>query len=105
MEKNVEIRRGLFQGHSLSPLLFVLSMIPLSASSKRMNAGYKWDEKEGRVNYLMLMDNVKLFGKNGKQVDSFVNTRHIFNTAIVMEFRFEKCGVLTLKRGKIVECD
>ena len=27
---NVEIRRGIFQGHSLSPLLFVLYMVSLS---------------------------------------------------------------------------
>ena len=26
----VEIKRGIFQGHSLSPLVFVLALIPLS---------------------------------------------------------------------------
>ena len=57
-------------------------MIPLSAISKRMNAGYEWDKKECRVNHLMFMDDVKLYSKNEKQLDSLVNTCHILSTDI-----------------------
>ena len=35
---DVEVNRGIFQGGSLSPLLFVLSMFPLSLILRKVNA-------------------------------------------------------------------
>ena len=37
----VNVTRRIFQGDSLSPLLFVLSMVPLSLILKKVNACYK----------------------------------------------------------------
>ena len=37
----VDIRRGICQGDSLSPLLLVLCMIPLTWLLRRANAGYQ----------------------------------------------------------------
>ena len=36
----VEIRRGIFQGDSLSPLVFVLALIPLSLILRKAKAAY-----------------------------------------------------------------
>ena len=41
----VNVKMGIFQGDSLSPLLFVLSMVPLSLILKMVNACYKWGTK------------------------------------------------------------
>ena len=42
----VNVKKGIFQADSLSPLLFVLSMVPLSLILKKVNACYKWGKKE-----------------------------------------------------------
>ena len=48
---------------------------------------------------------LKLFGKSYEQIDSLVQTVHTFSTDIGMEFGIKKCGVLILKRGKIVKME
>ena len=49
------------------------------------------------------MDDLKLFVKNEDQIDSLVNTVKIFSEDIKMEFGLPKCGVLIMKRGKVVK--
>ena len=46
----VNVRRGIFQGDSLLPLLFVLSMVPLSLILKKVNLCYKW----GKTKYKLI---------------------------------------------------
>ena len=41
----VNVERRIFQGDSLSPLLFALSMVSLSLILKRVNACYKWERR------------------------------------------------------------
>ena len=50
------------------------------------------------------MDDLKLFGKNEKQVDTLVNIVRIFSNDIGMEFEISKCAVLIMKRGKLCTC-
>ena len=51
------------------------------------------------------MDDLKLYSKSEEQIDSLIQTTYIFSTDIRMEFGIRKCGVLVLKRGRIVRCD
>ena len=101
----VDVKRGIFQGDSLSPLLFVLCMVPLSLILRKINAYYEWGKKEYKLNHLLYMDDLKLFAKSEEQIDILVRTVHIFSTDIGMEFGMKKCGILTMKRGKVVKCD
>ncbi|XP_047488218.1 uncharacterized protein LOC125038695 [Penaeus chinensis] len=102
---DVDVKRGIFQGDSLSPLLFVLSMIPLSSLLRKVNVCYEWGTKEYKLNHLLFMDDLKLYSKSEEQIDSLIQTTHIFSNDIGMEFGIKKCGVLVLKRGKIVRCE
>ena len=95
----VRIKRGIFQGDSLSPLLFVLALIPISLVLREVKAGYNLGDSKGKVNHLLFMDDLKLYGQNEKQVDSLVNTVRIFSKDIGMEFGISKCAVLIMKRG------
>ena len=49
------------------------------------------------------MDDLKLFGKNQDQIDSVVQTVNIFDEDIGVQFGLNKCGVLVLKKGKVVK--
>ena len=101
----IDVKRGIFQGDSLSPLLFVLSMVPLSLILRKVNACYEWGKKEYKLNHLLFMDDFKLFAKNEEQIDTLVGTVHVFSTDIGMEFGMRKCGILTMKRGKVVRSE
>ena len=101
----INIRRGIFQGDCLSPLLFVLALIPLSIVLGRVKAGYDLASRKGLLNYLLFMANFKLYGKNEKQVDTLINTVRVFSSDIAMEFGISKCAVLVMKRGKVSKCE
>ena len=47
------------------------------------------------------MDDLKLFAKSKNQIDSLVQTVHIFSEDIGMQFGIKKCGVLVMERGKV----
>ena len=51
------------------------------------------------------MDDLKLYAKSEEQKNSLVRTVYVFSTDIGMEFGIKKCGILTMKRGKIVKSE
>ena len=101
----VNIRRGIFQGDSLSPLLFVMSLIPLSLVLRKVKAGYNLGSGNGTVNHLLFMDDLKVYGKNENQVDTLVQTVRVVSSDMGMEFGISKCAMLVMKKGKIVSCE
>ena len=102
---NVKIRRGTFQGDSLSPLLFVLVMIPLTLVLRQTKASYELKKGGKKINHSQFMDDLKLFAKNEDQINKLVNIVRIFLEDIKMEFGLTKCGVLIMKRGKVVKSE
>ena len=61
--------------------------------------------REFRINHLLFMDDLRLFGKSYEQIASLVQTVHTFSTDIGMEFGIKECGVLGQKRGKITNME
>ena len=51
------------------------------------------------------MDDLKLFSKSEEQIDTLVGTVYVFSTDTGMEFGMKKCGIFTMKRGKVVRCE
>ena len=75
----VDIKQGIFQGDSLSPLVFVLALIPLSLILRNTNAAYDFSGSKERINHLLFMDDFKLYSRNEKELDSLVQTIRIFS--------------------------
>ena len=46
------------------------------------------------------MDDLKLYAKNEKELDSLVQTVRVFSRDIRMNFGIEKCSMLIMKRGQ-----
>ena len=59
-----KIQRVIFQGCALSPLLFIIAMMPLNHILRKCAAGYKLSRSQEKIKHLMYMDGIKLFAKN-----------------------------------------
>ena len=93
------IQRGIFQGDALSPLLFIIAMMSLKHVPRKCTAGYKLRSQE-KINHLMYIDDVKLFAKIEKELETLIHVVRIYSQDIGMEFGIEKCAMLVIKSGK-----
>ena len=101
----VPIKRGIFQGDSFSPLLFVIALLPLTHVLREADMGYQMEKNGEKVNHLFFMDDLKLYGNSDNQIDSLVRTVWQCSEDICMEFGISKCAMVSLKRGKKVRCE
>ena len=53
-----------------------------------------------KVHHLMYMDDIKLFAKNEKELETLIHTVRIYSRDRGMEFGIEKCAMLIMKSGK-----
>ena len=101
----VNIRIGIFQGDSLIPLLFIVAIIPMTRVLKIKEVGYQLKKGGSRINNLMFMDDIKLFGRGSKEMDTLVQTVRIVSGDIRMEFGIEKCALVNIQRGKVTRTE
>ena len=99
----VNIRGGIFQGDSLSPLLFVICMIPLTHVLRKAKVRYTLEGE--KINYLLFMENLKLYGKSENEIKGLVSTVEVVSQGIGMQFGIKKCGVIIINRGKVKSTD
>ena len=99
---HVTIRSGIFQGDSLSPLLFCTALAPLSLELNNTGLGYCIDRKadETKLNHLLYMDDLKLYGKNKNELNQLLEVVHSFSKDISMSFGLDKCAKAEFHRGK-----
>ena len=95
-----EIQRDIFQGDALSPLLFIFAMMPINHILRKCTAGYQLSRSQEKINNLMYIDDIKLFAKNEKELETLIHTIRIYSQDIGMEFGIEKCVLLVMKSGK-----
>ena len=95
-----KIQSGIFQGGTLSPLLFIIATISLNYILRKCTAGYKLSRSQEKINHLIYMDYIKLFAKNEKEQEILIHAVRIYSQDIRMKFGIEKCAVLVMKSGK-----
>ncbi|KAJ8024905.1 hypothetical protein HOLleu_34958 [Holothuria leucospilota] len=75
---------GLITGKPLNPLSYIL---------RNSRQGYKL-KSEQKINHLLYMDDLKLYGKNEKEIEALI-------TDVSMEFGLDKCTRQITHRGKV----
>ena len=88
-----DIKRGVFQRDSVSPLVLVLALV----------SAYEFSGDKEKINYFLFMDYLKLYSRNEKELDSLVQTKRGFIEDIEIDFGIEKCAMVVIDKGKIVK--
>ena len=102
--RNVRIKRGIFQGDSLSPLLFCLSIDPLSRLLNSKDEGYNMSPRgqaPQKVGHLLYMDDLKLYASSDTMLKNQLNTVKEFSVGITMKFGLDKCATVSIEKGKL----
>ena len=73
-----KIQRGIFQGDALSSLLFMIAMMPLNHILRKCTAGYKLIRSQEKIIHLMYMDDIKIFAKNEKELETLIQAVRIY---------------------------
>ena len=103
---DVKIRHGIFPGDSLSPLLFYLTLDPLSNLINKQGHRYtittnrRTSKETGKVTHLLYMDYLKLFAPIDKKVTEQEKLVKRFSEDIEMEFGLDKCAKCTFVEDK-----
>ena len=98
--ESVPITRKILQGDSFSPLPFVIALLPLTYALRETGMGYQLEKNGAKVNHLFFTDDIKLYGKNDKEIDSLIKTVWQCSEDIKMEFGILKCAIVSLQRGR-----
>ena len=98
---DVRIKRGIFQGDSLSPLPFFVSMLPLTflLNREKNSVGYQFGSFVDVINHLFFMDDLKVYARNETGLKQLVDVVFAFSSDIGMKFGIEKCASLRIEAG------
>ena len=73
--------------------------MPLNHILRKSTDGYKSSKSHEKINHLMYMDDIKLFAKNEKELETLIQAVRIYSQDIGIEFGIEKYAML-VKSGK-----
>lgn len=101
--ESINIRRGIFQGDSLSALWFCLALNPLSNALNTSKYGFdlKSTEHTKTLSHLLYMDDLKIYAGTERKLKQLIKLVEVFTTDVKMEFGLDKCRTLSFKKGSI----
>jgi hypothetical protein len=81
-----KVQCGIFQGGTLSPLLFCTCLIPLTEQLNSLNTGYEQHTTQTKISHLLYMDDLKLIAKSEEELQKQIQRVKIFSDDIHMKF-------------------
>ena len=99
----IKIIKGIYQGDSLSVILFVISLNPLS-HLLRQRKGYPYGKNQQyQHTHNFLIDDLKLFATNMNNIKCLLDIVTIFSKDIRMKFVVDKCAFVQIEKGKLIQ--
>ena len=74
-------------------------MMPLNNILRKCSSGYKLSRSQ-KINHLMYIDNIRLFAKNEKELETLIHAVRIYSQDNGMEFGIGKFAMLLMKSDK-----
>lgn len=99
----IPIKKGIFQGDSLSALWFCLALNPLSNQLKHSLEGMHLTPTRINLSHLFYMDDLKLYAGTRKGLDRLLRITSTFSKDIHMSFGLEKCKINGMRKGQWTE--
>jgi len=101
----IHIARGIFQGDTMSPLLFCLAINCITTEVSKHPAGYDLliDGERLKIKQRLYMDDIKLYANGAAQLKSMANIVEITAKAIGMSVNADKCAAIHIKHGAQVK--
>ena len=95
-----KIQKGIFQGDATIIITIYNCDDATQLHTQKMQSRTKFTKSQKKINHIMYMDDIKLFAKNEKELETLIHAVRIYSQDIRMEFGIEKCAMLILKSGK-----
>jgi hypothetical protein len=98
----IQIKRGIYQGDSLSPLWFCLAINPLT---NLLSTGYGFNIRLNnttlsKLNHLLYMDDIKLYASKKNHILSLLTITENFSNDIGMSFGIDKCKMQSIYNSR-----
>ena len=101
--RKIFVKRGIFQGDSLSPLLSCISLIPLSKLLNARDQGFELTTESWKITHMLYLDDLKLYAKSEEEMKKILRMVQTFSSHVNMKFDLEKFARVTIRQWKVKE--
>ena len=99
----IKFLNGIFQGDSLSVMLFVLSLNPLSFLLNKCKGYLSGTARKLQHTHNFFVDDLKLYSQDLNSTKKQLDIITTFSQDINMQFGEDKCAYLQIEKGKIMQ--
>ena len=101
LTKEIKYFKGIFQGDSLSVILFILCLNPLSYLINNLKGYAAGKDRNVNITHNFFVDDLKLYSSTLNGIKKQLDLVTTYSNDIGMQFGQEKCAYLMIEKGKI----
>ena len=98
--ETINFLKGIFQDDSLSVIIFILSVNPLSHLLKQLKGCSAGSERNINITHNFFVDDLKLYAGTTNNLKKLLDIVTTFSKYIDMKFEVDKCAYIKINAGK-----